>query len=186
MAKPKASQIDESADQEAQNKLIQEAASISGDDQKKEVISETYGMAPDQLTNEEKADAIKAENEAIRWAREQETPKTNDPVASRPPDPVDKPENVTDQEWLEFQQFRNAVNNLPTKKDDVKAAPSEAELHLQRVKQYGEGYVLAKKGNFETVFTQMTWQRLPTNKDGWQQIVSTPPEVAAMIGTNPH
>lgn len=53
------------------------------------------------------------------------------------------------------------------------------EEHEANVKKYGKGYVKARRGKLEQVFTLITWQRMGGNKnqDGWQEIVQTPPEV---------
>lgn len=57
-----------------------------------------------------------------------------------------------------------------------------ASLHEQRLRMYGPGYVVAKRQGVEQVFTQQTWKLLGgrSNKDGYVEVVATPPEVANM------
>lgn len=53
-------------------------------------------------------------------------------------------------------------------------------LHEQRVKAYGEGYVVANRKGVEQVFTRQTWKLLGGrgNQDGYTEVVATPPEIA--------
>jgi hypothetical protein len=55
-------------------------------------------------------------------------------------------------------------------------------LHEQRLKMYGEGYVVARRLNVEQVFTRTAWNLLGgrSNKEGYREVVSAPPEVANM------
>jgi hypothetical protein len=66
----------------------------------------------------------------------------------------------------------------------VKGQLPADDLHAERVKRFGEGYVIAqKKGanktNDQQIFTAVAWQRLGgnDNPDGWRQIVEVPKEV---------
>lgn len=55
------------------------------------------------------------------------------------------------------------------------AVPQVDELE----KQYGKGYVIAKKGTDERPFTRIAWDRMGGNKnqDGWREVVKVPQEV---------
>lgn len=52
-------------------------------------------------------------------------------------------------------------------------------LHAERLRVYGPGYVVARRAGIEQVFTQQTWKLLGgrNNKDGYTEVVATPPEV---------
>jgi hypothetical protein len=58
-------------------------------------------------------------------------------------------------------------------------------LHEQRVKAYGEGYVVANRKGVEQVFTRQTWKLLGGrgNQDGYTEVVATPPEIANLKKT---
>lgn len=76
--------------------------------------------------------------------------------------------------------FLEGYRKKDSQADTAKLA--QADDHASLVKKYGEGYVKAKKGTLEQVFTALTWQRMNgnNNQDGWRQVVQTPPEVAAL------
>lgn len=58
---------------------------------------------------------------------------------------------------------------------------ADEQQHLKKVAQFGEGYVDAENvDGRQTTFTATAWGNLPATKDGWKQIVKTPPEVAAL------
>lgn len=65
--------------------------------------------------------------------------------------------------------------------DQLKNADATS-LHEQRLKMYGDGYVVAKRLNVEQVFTRTAWNLLGgrSNKEGYREVVSAPPEVANM------
>jgi hypothetical protein len=52
--------------------------------------------------------------------------------------------------------------------------------HEERVKVYGEGYVVAQRQGVVQVFTKTTWNLLGgrKNTDGYTEVVAAPPEVA--------
>jgi hypothetical protein len=54
------------------------------------------------------------------------------------------------------------------------------KLHEDRVKMYGEGYVVAQRQGVTQVFTRQTWKLLGgrNNSDGYTEVVATPPEIA--------
>lgn len=53
-------------------------------------------------------------------------------------------------------------------------------LHKERLRLYGDGYVVARRQGVEQVFTRQTWKLLGgrNNKDGYTEVVATPPEIA--------
>lgn len=81
----------------------------------------------------------------------------------------------------------------PTKMVESKAKDgttiSEEEQHEQYLKRYGPNYVVAQRPTAQgpgartqqTVFSRNAWNRLPAkrdgSRDGWRQLVATPPEV---------
>ena len=125
--------------------------------------------AADQLTDDEKADAIKAENTA-RVAPHPNAPFTIPDYLQANP--------VQNQEEIDaIATFLEGYRKKDSQAETAKLA--QADDHESLVKKYGQGYVKAKKGNQEQVFTAITWQRMGANnnQDGWRQIVATPPEV---------
>ncbi len=68
---------------------------------------------------------------------------------------------------------------LPDPEADAKKEGAN-KLHTERVKKYGQGYIVAKRAQVETIFTRRAWDNLggAQNKDGWKQVVEMPPEIA--------
>lgn len=54
------------------------------------------------------------------------------------------------------------------------------KVHEERVRLYGEGYVVAQRKGVTQVFTRTTWNLLGgrNNSDGYTEVVATPPEIA--------
>lgn len=54
------------------------------------------------------------------------------------------------------------------------------KVHNERLRLYGQGYVIAKRLGVEQIFTRQTWQLLGgrNNQDGYTEVVATPPEIA--------
>lgn len=92
---------------------------------------------------------------------------------------------LEDADFAEFQAFKQrkaaaeekALADLKAYEEAEKDAPA---IHERLVKQYGKGYVVARRGPVESVFTETTWKRLGgiDNKEGWKKVVKTPPEVS--------
>lgn len=63
---------------------------------------------------------------------------------------------------------------------DQSKGPEAGTLHEQRIKAYGEGYVVANRKGVEQVFTRQAWKLLGGrgNQDGYTEVVATPPEIA--------
>lgn len=53
----------------------------------------------------------------------------------------------------------------------------DEKLHASRLKVYGQGYLVVKKGNQQQIFSAIAWKNLGADKNGWQIVVTTPPEV---------
>lgn len=135
-------------------------------------VNEVQGKAGDDWNDDAKDANIKAENAAR--------------VAPQPNAPFNIPQYlqtnpVQNQEEIDaIATFLEGYRNKSSQAETAKLA--QADDHAALVKKYGEGYVKAKKGNQEQVFTAITWQRMNgnSNQDGWRQVVNTPPEVAAL------
>lgn len=66
------------------------------------------------------------------------------------------------------------------KPEETVAATSAESLHTQRLKKYGQGYLVCKRGSHQTVFSAIAWKNLGKDKAGWEIIVNEPPEVKAL------
>ena len=63
---------------------------------------------------------------------------------------------------------------------DTKNAEEAQIIHNTRVKYYGQGYVVARKGKNQQVFTAKTWKNMGAGH-GWEPVTGPElPEVAAL------
>lgn len=76
--------------------------------------------------------------------------------------------------------YHEVINKQTAASAPVTDQSSAATLHKERLRVYGEGYVVANRQGVEQVFTRQTWKLLGgrNNKDGYKEVVNTPPEVA--------
>jgi hypothetical protein len=103
------------------------------------------------------------------------------------------PGNQPDPEYVEFLEWKKkkadadqaaanqANKTTPFENPDreIKRLNTE-KLHEERVKMYGDGYVVARRLNVEQVFTRTAWNLLGgrNNQEGYREVVAAPPEVA--------
>lgn len=69
--------------------------------------------------------------------------------------------------------LRRNISNLTPEQQRQK-------INEDRLKMYGEGYVVAKNGDLEQIFTRQSWSALAGNRQGWEEIVETPQEVKSL------
>lgn len=97
-------------------------------------------------------------------------------IAKEPDSVVEGIAKIAGEELQRRNPAPESVNLTEQQLNDLESL----SLHEQRVKQYGENYVLAKNGERETIFTRTAWNNLGGTKDGWKEEVPTPPEVLAL------
>jgi len=103
---------------------------------------------------------------------------TPTPAPIIPPVVVDNtPAPETNEERLAREQREEQ------ERKDLEAQQRAAEkqrLHELNVRNHGEGYITAKNGEMQTIFSRKTWDLLGVNKNGWKQVIAVPDEVAAL------
>jgi hypothetical protein len=128
------------------------------------------------LINAANADRLPVKSEPIANPHWENRPKPTPPAAPAAPeanqDSAGETSNV------------QAPNAAPVNQEEIERIKQQSaaeDLHLERVKKYGENYVVAVKGTGkkaeETIFTQKTWDFLGTDKNGWKRKVIVPKEV---------
>jgi hypothetical protein len=104
---------------------------------------------------------------------------THTAVGPLPVNATADPEYLQFLEWKKQQAGKVEAQQFATAGNFVANKPTPAALHAERLRVYGEGYVVANRQGVEQVFTRQTWKLLGgrNNTDGYREVVSTPPEV---------
>jgi hypothetical protein len=148
--------------------------------------------------NADKPAAAAASSEVLEAQAKQNISQAGQNIGQRKvPIPGHPDEYATEDEWNQFigdtfMQWREKkghdahVADLKAQQSATASATapadnnlSDPELHQKRLRQYGPGYVVAKRNGIEQIFTAVAWDRLKgdNNTDGWARVVETPPEV---------
>lgn len=98
------------------------------------------------------------------------------------PDQIDATSEEVEDALIELiVNRRRRMQAQLTEKKELAGDLAPTELDAQREKKYGPGYVVARKGKDEQIFTAVAWGRMVADKkgekDGWRQVVGEPDEV---------
>lgn len=121
------------------------------------------------------------------WKQQQEAnvqalnPSPAGTVTKQPSDYEAKRQAAEEAARKAYNDVMDAPQTTPHPDPDGEIKSLNADkLHEERVKLYGEGYVVAQRKGVTQVFTRTTWKLLGgrNNSDGYTEVVATPPEIA--------